>query len=276
MFTHPTVAELARVIGCEADAINPEALSVIPIVPRDGDLPLSFAQQRLWFLDQFEPGSTEYLTPTALRLRGPLNVEALNSALTALVARHESLRTTFESVDGRGVQMVGEPYEVRVPVLDLSGLPEAQREAELGRVLAAESATPFDLREGPLVRPRLMRLAGDEHALTLSMHHIVTDGWSNGVIIDELGVLYGSAMRGQVAVQLFMATSMWSCAGSPWTRPAHCRTSRRPNTARASANSARLLDPHRAAGAVAVAVDDRDADLAAAVRVPLRLAAIGL
>ncbi|MGH3903464.1 MAG: non-ribosomal peptide synthase/polyketide synthase, partial [Pseudonocardiaceae bacterium] len=199
VFTHPTVAGLAGVIDSEAAAGDAAVLPSIPVVPRVGDPPLSFAQQRLWFFDEFEPGSVEYITPTALRLQGPLDVEALNSALTALVARHESLRTTFDSVDGRGVQVVHEPAELRVPVLDLSGLPEAEREVELGRVLAEENDTPFDLREGPLVRPKLVRLAVEEHALTLCMHHIVTDGWSSAVIIDELGVLYGSALRGEVA-----------------------------------------------------------------------------
>ncbi|MGH4018676.1 MAG: non-ribosomal peptide synthase/polyketide synthase, partial [Pseudonocardiaceae bacterium] len=199
VFTHPTVAELAAAIASRAGMGDAGPPSAIPRVPRDGDLPLSFAQQRLWFLDQFEPDSTEYLTPLAVRLRGELDVEALHTALTGLVARHESLRTTFDSVDGRGVQVVHEPNEVRVPVLDLSVLPEAEREVELRRVLKEESNRPFDLREGPLLRPRLVRLATEEHVLMLCMHHIATDGWSTGVIVDELGVLYGSALRGEVA-----------------------------------------------------------------------------
>ncbi|MCA1682167.1 MAG: condensation domain-containing protein, partial [Actinobacteria bacterium] len=199
LFTHPTVAGLAAAIGAQAGTGDAGALSVIPLVPRDGDLPLSFAQQRLWFLDQFEPDSAEYITPSAVRLRGVLDVEALNAALTGVVARHESLRTTFDSVDGRGVQVVHEPYEVRVPVLDLSALPEAQREVELGRVLAQETNRPFDLREGPLLRVRLVRLAAQEHALTLMMHHIVTDGWSMGVLVEELSVLYAAALRGEAA-----------------------------------------------------------------------------
>jgi amino acid adenylation domain-containing protein/non-ribosomal peptide synthase protein (TIGR01720 family) len=199
LFTHPTVAGLAAAIASQAGTGDAEALSSIRVVPRDGDLPLSFAQQRLWFLDQFEPNSNEYITPTALRLQGRLDVDALNTALTGLVARHESLRTTFDSVDGRGVQVVHEPDEVRVPVLDLSGLPEGEREVELGRVLVEESVAPFDLREGPLLRLRLLRLAAEEHALTLMMHHIVTDGWSMGVLVEELSVLYGAALRGEVA-----------------------------------------------------------------------------
>ncbi|HEV2783795.1 MAG TPA: amino acid adenylation domain-containing protein, partial [Actinophytocola sp.] len=192
VFRHPTVAALARMIAAEAAIPD-----TIPIVERDGPLPLSFAQQRLWFLNEFEPGGIEYNTPLAVRLRGELDVDALNGALTGLVARHESLRTTFDSVDGRGVQVVHEPHEVRVPVRDLTGLPEADRAAELDRFLAAESRRPFDLREGPPVRIRLVRLAEREHVLLLAMHHIVTDGWSVNVIVGELSAGYAAAVRGE-------------------------------------------------------------------------------
>jgi len=199
VFSNPTVAGLAAVIEEMTGADDAVAGSAIPVLSRDDELPLSFAQQRLWFLDQFEPDSPEYnLTPIALRLRGALDVEALNTALTGLVARQESLRTTFEDRDGRGVQVVHEPFEVRIPILDLSGWPEAEREAKLDRVLAEEAATPFDLRRGPLVRPRLVRLAPAEHAFTLN-HHIVTDGWSTGVIERELGALYRAALRDEAA-----------------------------------------------------------------------------
>ncbi|MDQ4011666.1 MAG: amino acid adenylation domain-containing protein, partial [Actinomycetota bacterium] len=198
VFSNPTVAGLAGVIEALTGAGDTETLSAIPVLPRDDELPLSFAQQRLWFLDQFEPDSAEYIiTPIALRLRGVLDVEALNSALSGLVARHESMRTTFHSVDGRGVQVVHPPDRVDVPVLDLSGLPEAEQEAALAQILEQECTRPFDLREGPLVRPRLVRLASQEHVLTVTMHHIVTDGWSTGVIDSELSVLYAAAVRGE-------------------------------------------------------------------------------
>src|SRR5439155_1227629 len=123
LFTTPPVAGLAAALAADARAGDSDAVPVIPVLPRKCHLPLSFAQQRLWFLDQFEPDSAEYISATALRLRGELDVEALNAALTALVARHESLRTTFESVDGRGVQVVHPPYDVVVPLGDLSDLP---------------------------------------------------------------------------------------------------------------------------------------------------------
>ncbi|HEY9417978.1 MAG TPA: amino acid adenylation domain-containing protein, partial [Pseudonocardia sp.] len=193
LFTNPTVAGLAAAVAeLTGDA---GALLAIPPVSRDGDLPLSFAQQRLWFLDQFEPNSTEYLTPLALRLRGVLSVPALDAALTDLVARHESLRTTFDSVDGRASQVVHPPAPVRAPLHDLSDLPPDEREAGLHRMLAQQSATAFDLREGPLLRIRLVRLAADEHALLVIMHHIITDGWSMQVLIEELGALYAAALQ---------------------------------------------------------------------------------
>ncbi|MFD9741897.1 amino acid adenylation domain-containing protein, partial [Umezawaea sp. NPDC059074] len=190
LFTRPTVAGIAELVTASAHA----RLTDIGVVARDGGLPLSFAQQRLWFLDQFEPGSPDYLTPSILRLRGHLDVSALSTALTALVARHESLRTTFDSVDGRGVQIVHPTHRVDVPVLDLTGRPE-----DLAGVLTEETTTAFDLRRGPLLRVRLIRLAEDDHVLSLVLHHIITDGWSNGVLLGELGSCYEAATDGTEA-----------------------------------------------------------------------------
>jgi hypothetical protein len=161
VFSHPTVAALAATLppatlpAAALPAAEPPAApgSALGPVPARADgrpvtVPLSFAQQRLWFLAEFEPGSTEYVTSVALRLRGVLDLDALNVALTALVARHESLRTTFDSLDGRGTQVVHPPHEVRVPVLDLSSGPAAAREAEvlrlLGRSACARSTCAAD------------------------------------------------------------------------------------------------------------------------------------
>jgi amino acid adenylation domain-containing protein/non-ribosomal peptide synthase protein (TIGR01720 family) len=185
LFTTPTVAGLATALPSDATS----TVSAIPVVSRSGELPLSFAQQRLWFLHQFDPDSTEYVSPTVLRMRGGLDVDALGGALTALVTRHESLRTTIDEVDGKGTQTVHPPYEVRLQPTDVN-------EGELSSVLVEESRRPFDLRTGPLVRLRLLRLAPDEHLLVMMMHHIVTDGWSGGVITDELGALYRAALSG--------------------------------------------------------------------------------
>ncbi|MBI0381652.1 non-ribosomal peptide synthetase, partial [Streptomyces albiflaviniger] len=197
LFTHTTVAELAAALGEPATREAAEvggAADIIPAVPRDGELPLSYPQARLWFLDSFDGGGTEYVTPFALRLRGRLDTAALRTALDALVARHEPLRTTFAEVDGRGVQRVHDPYPVALPVHDLSAHPVAERERELERLLEREGATPFELRTGPLLRASLIRLDDEQHVLTLTMHHIVTDGWSTAVISADLSELYGAAV----------------------------------------------------------------------------------
>ncbi|MEN3304155.1 MAG: hypothetical protein V7603_357, partial [Micromonosporaceae bacterium] len=192
VFTHPTLAALAAAVaaaGAEQSTVHGE---VIPAADRGGPLPLSFAQQRLWFLDEFEPGSTEYLTHSALRLSGELDVEALRGAWRALVARHESLRTTFVALDGRGVQVVAPAVEVPVPLVDATGTGQV----ELRRLLAQDAGEPFDLATGPLLRVRLIRLADREHVLSVVLHHIVTDGWSMGILFEELGACYAALCRG--------------------------------------------------------------------------------
>jgi amino acid adenylation domain-containing protein/non-ribosomal peptide synthase protein (TIGR01720 family) len=202
LFTHPTIAQLAAVISGDVDPAHPGGAPVIPVIPRDsGQLPFvaqqSFAQQRLWFLHEFAPEDTEYASRLGLRLRGTLDYDALCVAFTALVARHESLRTTFEQRDGRGMQVVHPPRDVELPVLDISGLAPAERETELARVLAAERSRPFDLARGPLLRVRLVRLGTEDHGLILVVHHIITDGWSMGVLLEELSALYRAAVRAE-------------------------------------------------------------------------------
>ena len=178
VFEHPTVAALARAVpGGDSGSI--------PVAERTGPAPMSFAQQRLWFLDQFEEGGTEYVTPTTLRLSGDLDVDALTAALTGLIARHESLRTTFDEVDGRGVQIVHDPVPADLALVDLTEDP-----ARLDDVLAVECARPFDLRRGPLLRTTLVRLGATEHVLVLALHHIVTDGWSTAVLTEDLAALH--------------------------------------------------------------------------------------
>ncbi|HEY4460901.1 MAG TPA: amino acid adenylation domain-containing protein, partial [Pseudonocardiaceae bacterium] len=169
-FTQLTVAAQAAAITGE-----PAPTAIAPS-QHQGPAPLSFAQQRLWFLDQFEPNSTEYLTWYGVRLSGPLDLTRLTDALTTVAARHESLRTTFED----GKQLVHEPGPVPMTVSD----------ADLTHILAEENSTPFDLRTGPLWRVRLIRLGEHDHALSIAMHHIITDGWSMGVLIDELSAAY--------------------------------------------------------------------------------------
>ena len=167
----------------------------IPPADRTEPLPLSFPQQRLWFVNEFQAGGNEYNSGLALRLRGRLQVPALTAALRELVARHESLRTTFDEVDGRGIQIVHSDLELPVPAVECAGATDAA----LDEVLSTEFSRPFDLRRGPLFRVLLVRLASDEHVLLLTAHHIVTDGASMGVLVEELGELYAAARQGRQA-----------------------------------------------------------------------------
>ncbi|WP_245606219.1 amino acid adenylation domain-containing protein [Streptomyces himastatinicus] len=161
--------------------------AAIPRADRTQTLPLSFAQQRLWFLHTLQPDEAGYNSAVALRLTGALDVAALSRALDALVERHEALRTVFEEGDGQPSQVVREATAVPLPVADLTGDPGALDEA-----LLAEYSRPFDLRTGPLLRALLIRLADGDHVLLLTAHHIVTDGWSMGILLDELCTLYGA------------------------------------------------------------------------------------
>ena len=169
---------------------------IVPRPHRDG-APLSFAQERLWFLDRFEPGSAAYNMAWPLRLRGTTDVGALERALGEIVRRHEALRTVFLEVDGAPVQVVAPSGGFALRVDDLSRLAEAEREAEMRRRVTEESTRPFDLAEGPLFRAVLLRLNEEDHVLLLSMHHIVSDGWSMGVLSREFSVLYDAYREGR-------------------------------------------------------------------------------
>jgi amino acid adenylation domain-containing protein len=195
IFEAPTPAALARVVeellregGDPAPPFEP--------APRDG-APLSFAQERLWFLDQLEPGDASYVILDALRMTGPLDVPALARALREITRRHEVLRTTFRVVEGRPVQEVRDDLDLALEVTSMADLPEADREAALHRAIGAEAARPFDLARGPVIRAQLFALAADHHVLVLAMHHVVADGWSAGVIRRELSALYRAFRRGE-------------------------------------------------------------------------------
>ncbi|HEX2077834.1 MAG TPA: condensation domain-containing protein, partial [Longimicrobium sp.] len=163
----------------------------------EGPAPLSFSQRRLWFLDRMEPGNVFYNLPNAVRLRGALDVPALERALGEIVRRHEALRTTFAEADGSPVQVIAPFGGFALPVEDLSGLGEADREAAARRRVGEEAARPFDLSAGPLFRAGLLRLGAEDHVLLLSMHHIVSDGWSLGVLLRELSALYAAYREGR-------------------------------------------------------------------------------
>ncbi|GAC1398979.1 MAG: hypothetical protein NVSMB49_08130 [Ktedonobacteraceae bacterium] len=152
--------------------------------------PTSFAQQSLWFLDQLEPNSATYNIPSSIHISGPFNVLALEQSLHEIIQRHEVLRTTFRAMEGQPMQVVTPTLTVPLPLVDLQNLPHAEREDATRRLATEEARRPFDLAQGPLVRTTLLRLGAEEHVLLLTMHHIISDGWSTGVFLQELAALY--------------------------------------------------------------------------------------
>ncbi|MGH2709193.1 MAG: condensation domain-containing protein, partial [Actinomycetota bacterium] len=189
VFESPTLAELSAAIDV---ARQEQPLPLPPIEPlsREGALRLSFAQERLWFLDQLEGPSATYNMPVALRLKGPLAVGALERSLQEMVGRHEGLRTTFPTVEGVAVQVIASEPEVWLPVVDLQGLSAEAQRAEVRRLTAEEARRPFDLARGPLLRVGLLKLGEEAHGLLLTLHHIIADGWSMEVLVRELSALY--------------------------------------------------------------------------------------
>jgi len=195
LFEAPTVGDLAPRVEALRRSGAPVLPPVVPVA-RDRALPLSFAQERLWFLDRLEPGSAAYNVPVALRLGGALDAAALERALGEIVRRHEALRTAFREVDGVAAQVIAPFAGFALPVEDLSGLGAEEREAEARRRATEEAARPFDLSAGPLFRAALLRLGEEEHVLLLCMHHVASDGWSIGVLLRELAALYGAYRDG--------------------------------------------------------------------------------
>jgi amino acid adenylation domain-containing protein len=203
LFQQPTLAGLA--LAVEAARFGGQAAQGAPIValPRDGhELPLSFAQERLWFIDQLVPGLAAYNIPGAVRMRGSLDLAALEASFTEILRRHEVLRTTFTAATaaetaGRPVALIGSPYPYPVPLVDLSALPEPAREPEARRLANGAAGEPFDLSRGPLLRALILRLAPRDHLMALILHHIVYDMWSREVFLGELGVLYNAFATGR-------------------------------------------------------------------------------
>jgi amino acid adenylation domain-containing protein len=196
LFEARTLAELARAVEAMRRGDDDAALPPILPVARTGALPLSFAQERLWLEDRLRPESAVYNVPAGLRLRGALDADALERALGEVARRHEALRTTLAERDGARVQVVHPFAGFALPVEELPG-EEAEREAAARGRMEAEAARPFDLERGPLVRARLLRLAADDHVLLVCMHHVVTDGWSMGVLFRELAALYAAFREGR-------------------------------------------------------------------------------
>ncbi|HEY4426355.1 MAG TPA: amino acid adenylation domain-containing protein [Pyrinomonadaceae bacterium] len=184
LFEAPTIRDLAgHIEAALRDQTGQQAPPIIR-VSRDERLPLSFAQQRLWFLHELEPSSSFYNVPVAVRLRGHMQIDAMQRTLNEIVRRHESLRTSFPTVDAQPVQSIAPTLVLDLPLMDVSTEQEAQ-------TLATEEARlPFNLATGPLIRASLVRLGAEDHVLLVTMHHIVSDGWSMGVLIKEVGALY--------------------------------------------------------------------------------------
>jgi amino acid adenylation domain-containing protein len=211
VFQAPTVARLAeRIAGMAAEVAAPPVRQV-PRVPGEA-LPLSFAQRRLWFLEQLEPGTALYNVPGEVRLAGPLDVAALSAAWNEVLQRHEALRTVFPVRDGEPFQRVEPAPSGALFRIDLSGLPADLRQAETERLAATEAGRLFDLARGPLCRGLLLRLGVEEHRLLVTFHHIVSDGWSLGLFLDELSALYGGAMLPGLPVQ-YADYAAWQTEG---------------------------------------------------------------
>jgi amino acid adenylation domain-containing protein len=204
LFVTPTLAALSETI--ETEMRSGEDRQELPLLPvlRTGELPLSFAQQRMWFLNQLDPDSATYNISSAIRLAGQLNKLALELSFSEIVRRHEALRTTFGNMEGRAVQVIAPAAPMILEVDDLSLLPPTEREVEARRLAREEARAPFKLALEPLLRARLLKLTDEEHVLLLTMHHIISDGWSMSVLVSELTTLYPAfaAGRSQVLPEL--------------------------------------------------------------------------
>jgi len=195
LFETPTLAGLAHQVASH-DIEKPAAPPLKPL-PRDRALPLSFAQQRLWFLDQLKPGSPLYNIPAAVLLTGDLNLNTLEQTFNEVLRRHESLRTRFHEVNGRAVGLIEPELKLQLPIEDLQHLPSDQQQAAVQRLTRAEAQRPFDLAQSPLLRVKLLRLAPNEHVMLVTIHHIIGDEWSMGVLVRELVTLYGAYSQAQ-------------------------------------------------------------------------------
>ncbi|HXE42823.1 MAG TPA: condensation domain-containing protein, partial [Candidatus Baltobacteraceae bacterium] len=188
LFESPTIEKLAEKIG-EAPLLPIPELTRFQ---RNCVTPISFAQERMWFVDQLQPNFPIHNVPIALRLEGEINFAALESAFNEILHRHEVFRMVFRNQNGKPVAVTEAPKPFSISVTDLSGLLEEQRERELQGLAHKEATRPFNLTESPLLRARLVKLAADAHVLLVTTHHIVFDGWSLGVFYRELSALYGN------------------------------------------------------------------------------------
>ncbi|MBD6618564.1 amino acid adenylation domain-containing protein [Komarekiella sp. 'clone 1'] len=197
LFEKPTIAGLAKEIekALKVDSRN-EPRNIERIL-RSQELPLSFAQQRLWFLDQLEPNNSFYNIAAAVRLEGQLNIGALEQSFNEIISRHEALRTNFQTIEGQAIAVISEAISLILPIFDISELPLNLQEAEVKKQASQEAQKPFDLKGDLLLRVKLLRLNQQEHIILLTIHHIVSDGWSIDILVRELATLYQAFCNGQ-------------------------------------------------------------------------------
>jgi amino acid adenylation domain-containing protein len=197
LFESPTVAGLAAAVQEMMKVQTGRQIPPIQRVSREGKLPLSFAQQRLWLLDRLDPGNISYNSSATVRLVGSLHVEALEQAFNEIVRRHEVLRTTFYEIDGQPFQAIAPSLTTTLPILDLCELPEAVKSAEVQKLTTDWCQQHFDLAQDPLLRLMLLKLGQQEHVLVFSIHHIASDGWSVGLFVGEVAALYEAFSQGK-------------------------------------------------------------------------------
>jgi amino acid adenylation domain-containing protein len=197
IFDAPTLEQFARVIQEQISSGKQSALPSITRVSREGELPLSFAQQRMWFFEQLASGTSAFNIASGVRLKGLLNVTTLEQTFSEIIRRHETLRTSFRGVNTQPVQLIQPPPRFKLPLVDLSLLPREKGEREAARLAQEEVLRGFDLEKGPLVRPTLLRLSPDEHIVICTMSHLIADGQSFEVVIVEMSQIYSSFSQGQ-------------------------------------------------------------------------------
>ncbi|MFB2772371.1 amino acid adenylation domain-containing protein [Pelatocladus sp. BLCC-F211] len=193
IFELPTIARLVEII--DKKQLTFKSLPAIKRVSRDIELPLSFAQKRLWFLEQLERGSSTYNMPAAVYLNGNLNIDALGQAFQEISQRQEVLRTTFKKVNGNPVQVIAPSVSISLPIIDLSEISPEKQSVKVQQSILEEAQRPFDLAKSPLLRVSLLRLGEESYLLLLVMHHIIADGWSIGILIRELSTLYAAFLK---------------------------------------------------------------------------------
>ena len=198
MFDAPTVAGLAQVID-EASRSAQQSLPPITKAPRDVALPLSFAQERIWFLSQLDPESTSYHVPRAVRINGPLDIDLLKRTFTELVRRHEILRTSFPTVNGQPIQVIHPPGPFPLTVIDLRLVDESERQEQVRQIILEEGQRLFDLANGPMMRVSLLQLSDEENVLALTEHHLIHDGWTQGVFVSDFLAIYTAFSQDQAS-----------------------------------------------------------------------------